>query len=67
MRVITLVLIIVAVFFFAKNAHGRTIMLDEEQVETSMSEEQFYYIYIYNKREITQNNINCIENLRKGK
>ena len=65
MRVITLVLIIVAVFFFAKNAHGRTIMLDEEQVETSMSEEQFKYIY--NKREITQNNINCIENLRKGK
>lgn len=35
MRVITLALVIVAVFFFAKDAHGRTIMLDEEQVETS--------------------------------
>ena len=34
MRVITLVLVIVAVFFFARDAHGRTIMLDEEQVET---------------------------------
>ena len=34
MRVITLVLIIVVIFFFAKDAHGRTIMLDEEQVET---------------------------------
>mgnify|MGYP003610882711 CR=1 FL=1 len=34
MRVITLVLIIVAVFFFAKDAHGRTIMIDEESVET---------------------------------
>ena len=30
MRVITLVLVIVAVFFFAKDAHGRTIMIDEE-------------------------------------
>ena len=34
MRVITLVLVIVTVFFFAKDAHGRTIILDEEQVET---------------------------------
>ena len=34
MRVITVALVIVAVFFFAKDAHGRTIMLDEEQVET---------------------------------
>ena len=34
MRVIALVLVIVAVLFFAKDAHGRTIMLDEEQVET---------------------------------
>lgn len=34
MRVITLVLVIVAIFFFAKDAQGRTIILDEEQVET---------------------------------
>lgn len=34
MRIITLVLVIVVVFIFAKDAHGRTIMLDEEQVET---------------------------------
>ena len=34
MKVITLVLVIVTVFFFAKNAQGRTIILDEEQVET---------------------------------
>ena len=34
MRVITLVLVIVVVFFFAKDAHGRTIMIDEEAVET---------------------------------
>ena len=65
MRTITLVIVIAVVFFFARDANGRTIMLDEEQVETSMSEEQFKYTY--NKREITQNNINCIENLRKGK
>ena len=34
MRVIALALVIVAIFFFAKDAHGRTIILDEEQVET---------------------------------
>ena len=34
MRVITLVLVIVTVFFFARDAQGRTIILDEEQVET---------------------------------
>ena len=34
MRVITLVLVVVVVFFFAKDAQGRTIILDEEQVET---------------------------------
>lgn len=34
MRVIALALVIVAVFFFAKDVHGRTIILDEEQVET---------------------------------
>ena len=34
MRVIALALVIVTVFFFAKDAHGRTIILDEEQVET---------------------------------
>lgn len=34
MRVITLALVIVTVFFFAKDAQGRTIILDEEQVET---------------------------------
>ena len=42
MRVITLVLIIVAVFFFAKDAHGRTIMIDEESVETV--EGQTFYV-----------------------
>ena len=41
MRVITLVLVIVAVFFFAKDAHGRTIMLDEEQVETVEGKYQY--------------------------
>lgn len=35
MKIIKLVLVIVAVFSFIQNAHGRTIMLDEEQVETS--------------------------------
>ena len=34
MRVIALELVIVTVFFFAKDAQGRTIILDEEQVET---------------------------------
>lgn len=34
MRVIALALVIVTVFLFAKDAHGRTIILDEEQVET---------------------------------
>ena len=34
MRVIALALVIVTVFFFAKDAQGRTIILDEEQVET---------------------------------
>ena len=42
MRVITLVLVIVAVFFFAKDAHGRTIMIDEESVETV--EGQTFYV-----------------------
>ena len=34
MKVITLALIVVVVVFFAKDAQGRTIILDEEQVET---------------------------------
>ena len=34
MRVVALALVIVTVFFFAKDAQGRTIILDEEQVET---------------------------------
>lgn len=42
MRVITLVLVIVAVFFFAKEANGRTIMIDEESVETV--EGQTFYV-----------------------
>ena len=42
MRVITLALVIVVVFFFAKDAHGRTIMIDEESVETV--EGQTFYV-----------------------
>ena len=56
MRTITLVLVIVAVFFFARDAHGRTIMLDEEQVETvegktfyvlTMCKDSYQYIGYY--------------------
>ena len=46
MRVIALVLVIVAVFFFAKDAHGRTIMIDEEQVET-VEGKTFYVLTIH--------------------
>lgn len=34
MRVIALALVVVTVLFFAKDAHGRTILINEEQVET---------------------------------
>ena len=44
MRVIALALVIVTVFFFAKDAQGRTIILDEEQVETV--EGKTFYVLI---------------------
>lgn len=47
MRVITLVLVIVAIFFFAKDAQGRTIILDEEQVET-VEGKTFYVLTMCN-------------------
>ena len=42
MRVIVLVLVILAVFSFMQKAHGRTIMIDEESVETV--EGQTFYV-----------------------
>ena len=41
MRVIALALVIVTVFFFAKDAHGRTILINEEQVETVEGKYQY--------------------------
>lgn len=56
MRVITLVLVIVAVFFFAKDTHDRTIILNEKKVETAegktfyvltMCKDSYQYIGYY--------------------